>query len=357
VNISPYISETTEGISGSTTPQDLETALQLVYLYFTEPRKDPDIWQSNITQAKSFLATRGLDPMNVYSDTVTAVLNGYNFRNMIATPAMLDAASLDKAYAFYKDRFADASGFTFTLVGNFDPATIKPLLETYLGGLPSTQSNQTYKDLHIQPPAGQITKIVHKGIGDKAVVRLVFSGDYDYNPLNNVQMDALEGILQITLTDRLRQQESGVYSPGVRASYVKIPDGRYTFTIYFTCAPANADKLIASSLDEINKIRQNGADTSNIEKFTSEDLRSSEVQLRQNVFWAGYLAGGAQNQENPHRILYHLKDLKTITPASTKAEANKYLSGSNLIRLELLPEKAPDAAPPAATPAPATGGK
>ena len=169
-------------------------------------------------------------------------------------------------------------------------------------------------------------------------------------------MDALEGILQITLTDRLRQQESGVYSPGVRASYVKIPDGRYTFTIYFTCAPANADKLIASSLDEINKIKQNGAQQTDIEKFTSEDLRSSEVQLRQNVFWAGYLAGGAQNQEDPHRIMNHFKDLKTITPQTTKDEANKYLSGSNLIRLELLPEKAPDAAP-ATTPAPATGGK
>ena len=133
VNISPYISETTEGFSGSASPQDFETALQLIYLYFTQPRKDPDIWQSNITQAKSFLATRGLDPMNVYSDTVTAVLNGYNFRNMISTPAMLDAASLDKAYAFYKDRFADASGFTFTLVGNFDIATIKPLLENLPG--------------------------------------------------------------------------------------------------------------------------------------------------------------------------------------------------------------------------------
>jgi zinc protease len=347
VNISPYISETTEGISGSSTPQDFETALQLIYLYFTRPRKDPDIWQSNIAQTKALLATRNLDPMNVYSDTVSAVLSNYNFRSATATPALLNAASLDKAYSFYKDRFADASGFTFTLVGNFDIATIKPLLETYLGGLPSTQSNQTYKDLHIHPPAGQISKTVFKGIGDKATVRLVFSGDYDYNPQNNIQMDALEAILQITLTDRLRQQESGVYSPGVRASYVKIPDGRYSLTIYFTCAPENVDKLVASSLDEINKIKQNGALKTDIEKFTSEDLRSSEVQLRQNIFWAGYLAGGSQNQENPHRILNHVKDLDSVTPQSTKDAANKYLSGANYIKLILMPEKKPDAAPAA----------
>jgi zinc protease len=349
LSISPYISETTQGVSGYASPQDLETALQLLYLYFTKPRIDPIIWQTNITQSKAYLATRLLAPGNVFADTVSAVLSNHNFRSLTPTAAMLDAASIDKAFAFYKDRFADASGFTFTLVGNFDVRDILPKLQVYLGGLPSTQSNQNYKDLHIYPPAGQITKIVHKGIGDKATVELVFSGDYVYNPKNNVQLDALEGILQIKLTDRLRQQESGVYSPGVKADYVKIPDGRYSFTVYFGCAPANVDKLIASALDEINKIKQDGAQASEIEKFTSEDLNSSTQQLRQNIFWAGYLAGGAQNQEDPHRILNHPKDLQSVTPQSTKDAANKYLSGSNLIKFELLPEKAPDAVTPPTT--------
>jgi zinc protease len=340
VSISPYISEVSQGINGSTSPRDFETALQLLYLYFTQPRKDPDIWQSNITQGKAFLANRGLDPNTVYSDTVTATINNHNFRNMVTTMAALNAASLDKAYSFYKDRFADASNFTFTIVGNIDMTTVKPLLETYLGGLPSTNNGkETYKNLNIHPPAGIITKTVYKGIGDKASVDMVFSGDYDYNELNNVQMDALESILQIKLTDRLRQEESGVYSPGVRASYVKTPNGRYSITIFFTCAPANVDKLVAATLDEINKIKQNGAQQSDIEKFTSEDLRSTEIQIRQNVFWAGYLASGSQNQEDPHRILRYTANLKTVTPQTTKDAANKYLSGNNFIKMILLPEK------------------
>jgi zinc protease len=339
VSLSPYISENAQGITGSSSPQDFETALQLLYLYFTQPRKDPDIWQSTISQSNAFLNNRSLDPDNVYRDTVSAVLNNYNFRNMVTTPGRLNAANLDKAYSFYKDRFADASGFTFTFVGNFDIPTIKPLLETYLGGLPSTNSKETYKNLNIHPPAGQITKIVYKGIGDKAAVQLVFNGEYDYNELNNVQMDALEAIVQLKLIDRLRQEESGVYSPAVRASYVKIPNGRYSFTIFFTCAPANVDKLVAATLDEINKIKQNGAQQTDIEKFTSEDMRSTEVQVRQNVFWAGYLASGSQNQENPHRILNYVKNLKTVTVQSTKDAANKYLSGDNLIKFILLPEK------------------
>ncbi len=204
---------------------------------------------------------------------------------MVVTPERLNAASLDKAYAFYQDRFADASGFVFTLVGNFDVKTIEPYLEAYLGSLPSTNSKQTFKDLAIHPPAGQITKTVYKGIGDKSSVRLVFSGSYDYNEDNNLELDALESILQIKLDERLREKEGQVYSPGVKADYKKIPDGTYSFTIYFECAPANVDKLIAATMEEIDKIKQNGALPADVEKFAIQEARSTQVQLKQNIFW------------------------------------------------------------------------
>ncbi|WP_426582464.1 M16 family metallopeptidase [Mucilaginibacter sp. R-33] len=339
LSISPYISEFAQGISGNTSPADFEKALQLIYLYFTQPRKDKDIWDANIDQTRSILSTRGLDPGSVYQDTVSAVLSNYNFRGMVTTLPRLNAATLDKAYDFYKKRFADASGFTFTLVGNFNIETIKPYLEHYLGGLPSTNSKETYKNMNIEPPAGLITKTVNKGVGEKSTVQLVFSGDYDYNEANNIQVDALEEVLNIKLIERLREQESGVYAPGVRAGYHKIPGGRYTFTISFGCAPENVDKLINATMEEIAKIKQNGALPADIQKFVAEEARSTQQQLKQNVFWAGYLASTSQNGENPDQILGHVSSLEQITPQSTKDAANKYLSGKNLIKLILMPEK------------------
>jgi zinc protease len=339
LSISPYISEFAQGISGNTSPADFETALQLIYLYFTQPRKDKDIWDANIDQTRSILSNRGLDPGSVYQDTVSAILSNYNFRGMVTTVPRLNAATLDKAYDFYKKRFADASAFTFTLVGNFDVETVKPYLEHYLGGLPSTNSKETYKNMFIQPPAGVISKTVNKGVGDKSTVQLVFSGDYDYNDVNNIQVDALEEVLNIKLIERLREQESGVYAPGVRASYHKIPGGRYTFTISFGCAPENVDKLINATMEEIGKIKQNGALPADIQKFVAEEARSTQQQLKQNVFWAGYLASSSQNGENPDQILKHVNSLEQITPQSTKDAANKYLSGKNLIKLILMPEK------------------
>ena len=339
VNISPYISEFTQGISGSSSPADFETALQLIYLYFTQPRKDKDIWQSQIDQTRSLLTNRGLDPVSVFQDTVAAVLSNYNFRAMVTTPARLNAASLDNAYSFYKSRFADASGFTFTLVGNFKVETIKPYLEHYLGALPSTNSNETYKNLDIHPAAGLINTTVNKGVGEKSSVQLVFSGEFDYNEANNLQMDALEEVLNIKLIERLREQESGVYAPGVRAGYHKTPSGRYTISVYFGCAPENVDKMINATLEEIAKIKQNGALPADIQKFVAKEARSTQEQLKENIFWAGYLASSSQNKENPDQILSHVNNLEQVTVQSTKDAANKYLSGKNLIKLILMPEK------------------
>jgi zinc protease len=339
LDVRPYISDITEGISARTTPKDFETAMQLIYLYFTKPRKDPDIWQSTIAQTKSLLANRGLDPGSVFEDTISSVMSNHNFREMNVTESGLNAASLDKGFAFYQDRFSDASRFVFTVVGNFDVETIKPYLAAYLGSLPSTNSKETFKDLGIHPRAGQITKTVYKGIGDKAAVQLVFDGEYDYNDANNIQVDAIESILQIKLNERLREKEGMVYSPSVKADYKKNPEGRYTFTIYFECAPANVDKLVAATMEEIDKIKQNGALATDIEKFAITDARSTQVQLKENIFWAGYLASALQNNQDPDAILKHVGSLENVTAQSTKDAANKYLNGNNLLKFILLPEK------------------
>ncbi len=339
ISVSPYISERSEGISAFSAPKDLETALQLVYLYFTKPRKDEEIFKSLIQQQKGSLANRESDPASVFSDTVSAVLGGYNVRRTGPSSAKIEQIDLDKAYSIYKDRFADAGDFTFTIVGSFKENEIRPLLEQYLGALPSTGRKEEAKDLGIHPPSGKLTKNVYKGQEDKATVRLVFPGSYTYNEENNHQLDALAEVLQIKLIERLREEESGVYSPGAGASYSKFPRNRYAVTVSFGCAPSNVDKLVNATLEEIGKIRKNGAQAVDIEKYLAEERRTTETQLKQNGFWSGYLAASYQLNENPLRVLTYLDSLKKITPESLKSAANTYLSGDNMIKFVLLPEK------------------
>jgi zinc protease len=339
VNVSPYISDISQGIRGNSSPRDFETALQLIYLYFTKPRKDAEIWQGTISQTKALLTNRALDPLSVYQDTLSNVLSNYNFRGGATTVERLNTGNIDKAYNFYKDRFADASNFTFVIVGNFNVEVIKPFLETYLGALPSTNKKETFVNLKMHPTPGQVTKTVYKGMDDKANVQMIYSGDYVFNDANNTQLDALEEVLNIKLTERLREQESGIYAPGVRASYSKNPEQRYTVTISFTCAAANVDKLIAATLDEVNKIKLTGAQPADIQKFVAEEARATQLQLKQNVSWSGYLAAAAQNGIDPDEILSHVKNLDQITVQSTKETAVKYLNDKNLAKVILMPEK------------------
>lgn len=339
VFVNPTITERSEGISAFTTPKDLETALQLTYLYFTAPRKDAEIFKGIIAQQKGSLANRENDPNSVFSDTVSAVLGNNNIRRTGPSLEKLNQINLDRAFEIYKERFADASDFVFTFVGSFSVEGIKPLLLQYLGGLPANNRKENAVDLGIKVPAGVIAKTVYKGQEPKATVRLVFSGDFTYNNDNNNQLDALAEVLNIKLIERLREDEGGVYGVNASSSQSKFPKNRFNLTISFGSAPENVEKLIASTLDEINKIKTNGALQVDIQKFVAEETRTTETDLKTNGFWLGNMVNAYQNEEDPKDVLTYIDSLKKITPESTKAAANLYLSGKNYIRLVLMPEK------------------
>ena len=338
VNVRPYIAERFEGINGVATPKDLETAMQMIYAYFTEPREDTAIFKGIMARSMAGMANRASDPNSVFSDTVSAVMGNYNIRRTGPTLQKLNQIDLDKAYHIYKERFADAGNFTFTFVGSIDTGTIKPLLEKYLGSLPAANQHEQAKDLNIHPPSGKVEKTVYKGSEPKATVYLVYTGQYDYSPENNTKMDAMKEVLEIRLLQRLREDESGVYSPGVEENTTKLPHQRYSFIVHFGCAPQNVEKLIASALDEINKLRTDGPLQENIDKWRAEDKTSFEPQLKTNGFWLGYLNGQLQNDEDLNELNKYNLLLDEVKPGDVKTMAGKYLSGDNYIRLVLMPD-------------------
>lgn len=337
----PYVSELTEGIGGSTSPKDLETTLQLIYAYFTEPRKDADVVTGILANQKAYLENiqKTLTPEKVYSDSLNAVLSSNNPKRKPLTPESIDKVNLDRAVEMYKDRFADASDFVFTFVGAFKTEEIKPLLEKYLGGLPSTDRDDTFKHPNIFPPKGKIEKTIYKGLEPKSRVTIVSSGEFEYSPENNIQIEALQEVLQIKLIEALREEESGVYGVSVSEATDKFPTGHYRFSIGFGCAPENVDKLVKRAQEEIEKVKKNGADPKDIEKFVAESQRKTETALKTNSFWLDYLDDNTFLGDDLNEIFLQDKLLKSITVASTKAAAEKYFTDDNLIKVVLMPEK------------------
>ena len=338
VSVGPYVAERSEGIRGESTPKDLETALQLVYLYFTSPRKDSTIFQNIIDQSVTEIANRYSDPENVFADTVAAVLGDHSIRRTGPSLEKLREINLDKSLAIYKERFANAGDFTFVFDGNFSVDSIRPLLEKYLGSLPSSPVKEEARDLNIHIPKGNIEAVARKGKEPKASVRLVISGDYQYNPENNIQLTALSEILQFRVLDRLREKEGETYSPSVGVTFNKYPANRYAFTVKFGCAPENVEKLIADVKDEINKLKTEGVTAMDITKFATEEERQYELHLKENQFWLEWLSAQFQNGEDLDAILKYPDLIKEVTPDSVKAAANLYLNKNNFIKLVLMPE-------------------
>jgi zinc protease len=292
-----------------------------------------------ISNSKEIISNRYSEPKNVFADTVNAVLGNYNYRRTGPTLEKLQQVDLEKMYRVYQDRFGDASGFTFIFVGSFSIDSITPLLEKYLGGLPSLNKKETARDLGIHIPKGKLIKKVYKGSENKATVKMVFSGNYNFSAETNMQLAAVKEVLQIKITQHLREDESEVYSPSVQVGFSKYPAATYAFTVNFGCAPKNADHLVDLVEKEIKNLQEKGPVAEDIEKFKAEYNRVHELQLRSNEYWLSYLDNQLENNEDMLLVTDYSKRLEKVNQLSVQEAAKKYLSGKNEIKFELLPEK------------------
>jgi zinc protease len=338
VSIAPSIGQYSEGISGSTTPKDLSTAFQLIYGYFTEPRKDTSMFEVLKQQLTASLANKGKDPNAVFGDSVNYIMGNYNIRRKPINIERVGEIKLDKAFSVFQERFADASDFIFTFVGNFKVDSIKPLIETYIASLPSINRKETWKDVGIRFPSGVVNKVIKKGKDPKSTVRLSFTGTTEYSDLEATQLDQVAKVLEIRLREILREDQGGVYGVNVGANINREPISSYSVTISFGCAPENVEKLVGLVLEEIKNIKAKGGSQTNIDKVIATDTRSLETSMKENNYWLYNLQSKYYYNEDPKVILQDPVMIRKLTVDRTKEIANKYFNTDNMARLVLMPE-------------------
>jgi zinc protease len=338
LSLFPFFTGRSHGVSGMSSTVDIETALQVLYLQFTQPMGDSVRFGLLKEQIREDLSKRHLNPETVFSDTINHVLNDYDPRFLPPATGRIANVAMQNVLKIYKEYFEDASKFTFVFIGDFETEKIIPLLERYLGALPATHSASRMDQVNIKVPAGQFTKKVYAGTADKSTVMITFSGDFKYTPSNNLLLTALGEILQIKLIQTLREGASEVYNPSVKVSPAKFPSGRYTVTVSFGCAPSNVDKLSEMVSAEVQKLRSEGPQAEDILKFKSGQLKNVQLSLDQNEFWLNYLSSQLENEEDLSQINFIEKYMDQVTAASLKAAAENYLRDENKIRFILLPQ-------------------
>jgi zinc protease len=333
------IGELEEGISASGSKADLETMFQLIYLTFTQPRPDPTVVAVQAAQMKTILANQNVVPEMLFSRTLQETLTQNHPRRQMTTPETIDQWNLDKSMAFYRDRFADASDFTFVIVGSFSPDTLKPLVERYLGSLPSTGRKETWRDVGVRYPSGVITKTVEKGTEPKSQTAIVFNGPFDNNQTQRVALRAMSQVLQTRLLETIREELGGTYSISASSSATRFPRSEYSVSISFGSDPQRVEALVKRVFEEIEKLKTTAATDAQVSEVRQGLLRDFEANLQQNSYLLNQIVLKLQADEDPATLWDVPEYYKKVDAAMIQAAAKQYLPTTNLVRVTLLPEK------------------
>jgi zinc protease len=345
VNVAAGIDGAGEGVRGTASAQDIETMFQLAWLRMTSPRVDSGAYLALKEQMRAVLANQRNDPESVFGDTVDLTMAQHNARVHLLSSALLDSVDLRRALDIYRDRFADASGFTFFLVGSFKPDSVRPLVEEYLASLPSLGRHEQVRDNGMRPPSGVVQKTVRKGVEPKAETLLIFTGPCSYSVANRYAVDALTELLNIRLREVLREEKGGTYGANAGGSCHNIPYESYDVRVEFGSAPERVDELVAAVFKVFDEIKAGTVSDSNLTKIREIQLREHETELKQNGSWLNAMADADEDRRDQRDFLKYPELVKGLTREMIRDAARLYLRPEQYARFTLLPEAAPKPQP------------
>jgi len=338
VQVQPFIGASEEGLSGSTSPRDLETLMQLVHLSFTAPRRDSIAFVSYTSRLAQALANRAASPEAMFQDTLQVTLTQGHIRGQPFSPAALRQVNLDSVFGIYRERFADAGDFTFLFVGSTDTASLRPLVERYIASLPTMNRSEALKDAGIRMPAGVIEKVVRRGTEPKSQTNIVFNGVMQYGREERHLLASMVDALEIRLREVLREDLGGTYGVGVSFSASPREPHEYSVEISFGAAPARLDSLVSVVFEQIGSFQTHGPSAADVAKVKEMQKRSWETSLRQNGYWLAQIAGKDALGEDIRDILRYDELVDRLTPDMIRDAARRYLDRNRYVRVSLVPE-------------------
>jgi zinc protease len=341
-NVSPTVSTYTHGMGGNTTPRDLETALQLLYLQFTAPNRDPAAFELMKQRLEASLANQAQSPGAVFSERLRCLntVNHYTCRSIKTE----DIAKLspDRMHAFYRQLYANAADFTFFFVGSFKVEQMVPLLEKYVASLPSTgTATSKLADLRLRFPATVVREAVYKGQEPRSQTVISFFADTGLDELETHRVQAATTVIENRLRDILREQLGGTYSVGVGYSNTSPVPGYGTTSVQFGSSPENVEKLQAAVMAELDRLRREGPTAADVQAVKEGEKNSLQEALRENGYWQGSLMTMHLLGRDPRRIPQRLERAESLNQENIHAAIRKYFPSERHTIVTLLPERNP----------------
>ena len=277
-----------QNVSGSSTPKDVETMLQLVYLYFTNINKDQKSFDNMMSTTETMLKNRLLQPENVLNDSVQATFSCHNPRFKSIEASELKNVSYDRVLQIAKERTANAAAYTFTIIGNYDEATIRPLIEQYIASLPSQKKVEKAKKVDTDFKGKVLNHFKHKAETPKAIaVMYWYSNDLPYNLENSIKATIAGQILSMEYLKKIREDASAAYTVGAAASMSRNDfDSEAYILAQCPMKPEKADIANQILRDEVNAMAKT-CDADKLQKVKEYLLKNLGDQRKQNSYWLG----------------------------------------------------------------------
>jgi zinc protease len=334
--VNAFVDDDREGLSGRASSRDVATLFQLAWLRLTQPRADSSAYAALQNQARAVLLNQRNDPGSIFRDTVTTTMTQHHPRVHLFTPELFDSVDVRRALAVYRDRFADAGGFTFFVVGSFSPDSVRPLVERWLASLPAPSRTESARDVGIRPPGGVVERTVHAGIEPKAQTMLVFTGSCEYSFEHRAVLTALRQLLDIRLREVLREDRGGTYGVGVSADCSHIPYPHYAVTVSFGSAPERTGELTSAVFAVIDSIKAGAVSDSNMIKLRELTIREQETALQRNERWLDAMMDADEDGRDQRDFLRVAELATKVTKEQIADAARSYLRREQVAHFTLL---------------------
>jgi len=339
-SVSLGIQETSQTISGSSTPKDFETMMQLLYLRFARPNFNKEAYDAIIGRFTMVITMMQKDPNKIMSDSLSMNMTNYHPRTFLLTPESMKRINYDDINYIYKTAFDDASSFTFFITGNVDEAVARDMAKLYIGSLPSKYQTESYRNLGMDQPEGTVKKDIFIPLTvPKATVVINYSADAEYKPAGYLSLDVLKGILDLVYTEKVREEQGGTYGVSLNAGSQKRPEEKATLLIAFECDPERASELKKIIYAELDAIAKKGPRQVDLDKTVSNLLKTREEAQQHNSYWANAVSSYYLNGIDINDSRNYADILNKLTVKKMKKATKKFLSEADLLELVFLPEK------------------
>lgn len=337
-SVSVSVGTYSEALNGKCATADAEVMLQLAYLSFGTMRRDTDAFAMVIDSYRTSLTDNRNNPKTAFRDTIRTVCADGNPYAPLLDLGQLERITHRQVTDIYDARFANAADFTFLLVGDFDTDSIRPLVERWIGGLPTNKTRETAIDRHILYPRRIINKYFTRPMTtDKQSTYIIYTGDFTYTRNNDLTLRILSELLDMRYLDTVREEEGGSYGVSTWPSIGGYNNDEYTLNISFDTDPALFDKLLPIIERELRSIAEHGPDATDFAKVKENLIKSRAEQLQRNTTWKSlittYLLKGVDKYTDFDA------QVTAVTADDIRRCAQRILDDGNVITVSMSPEK------------------